>query len=135
MPIRNYLPDIDFLPVLELYKTVGWTTYTNDPEKLRSALSNSAFVLVFSVGSEVQGLVRCISDDHTICYIQDILVDPAHQRNGIGKELVEKVLEKYSHVRQIVLMTDNEEGQRNFYENLRFQEIKGELRGFARIQS
>ena len=134
VPIRNYLPEKDFQPVLELYEAVGWTTYTKNPEKLKYALYNSAFVLVFSEGNEVRGLVRCVSDDHTICYIQDILVNPAYQRHGIGHKLLTKVLENYAHVRQVVLMTDYEEGQRNFYESLGFREIKGDLRGFARIQ-
>ena len=135
MSIRDYLPESDFDCVYGLYEAVGWTAYTNDPVKLGNALEDSTLVLLFTEGDQVLGLIRCISDGHTICYIQDILVNPTNQRNGIGKALVENVLENFSHVRQIVLMTDNQDGQKNFYEAVGFQEIKGDLRGFVRIQS
>ena len=54
------------------------------------------------------GLARVISDDVSICYLQDILVDPNHQRAGVGKTLLEQVLKRYLHVRQKVLITDDE---------------------------
>ena len=61
-------------------------------------------------------MARTISDDATICYLQNILVDPAFQKSGAGRALLETVLARYRHVRQLVLITDNEPGQRAFYE-------------------
>jgi GNAT superfamily N-acetyltransferase len=68
------------------------------------------------------GLARAISDDATICYLQDILVRPTFQGTGIGRALVQHVSARYQHVRQTVLITDNEPGQRAFYEALGFTE-------------
>lgn len=61
------------------------------------------------------GLARAISDDATICYVQDILVNPSFQRYGAGRAILEAIQSRYSHVRQAVLITDNEPGQRAFY--------------------
>ncbi len=72
------------------------------------------------------GLARAVSDNATICYIQDILVDPAHQRSGLGRQMVETILGQYGDVRQKVLITDDEPGQRAFYESLGFS-LAGEM--------
>ncbi|HHW82693.1 MAG TPA: GNAT family N-acetyltransferase [Actinomycetales bacterium] len=110
--------------VLELYDSVGWSLYTRDPDGLERALANSGFVLEAWQGSELVGLVRCLSDGDTILYLQDILVRPTHHRRGIGKKLVSEAIEHYpDRIRQIVLITDDEPGQRAFYESLGFTEI------------
>ena len=49
-------------------------------------------------------------------YLQDILVRPEHQRTGVGRQLLAVCLERYSHVRQKVLLTDDE-AQERFYES------------------
>ena len=134
MEIRTYDPEIDFESTLLLYAAVGWTAYTSNPERLREALANSSLVLISTRADRVVGLVRCISDGQTICYIQDILVVPEHQRLGIGKSLMQRVLNHYVSCRQIVLMTDNEDAQRRFYEGAGFREMAGDLRGYVLLR-
>ena len=131
--IKPYIANRDFDQVLELYNAVNWLAYTNDPEKLKRALANSHLVLVGYSDQQLVGLVRCISDGEVICYIQDILVTPARQREGIGRSLVEELMSR-TKVRQTVLMTDNERRQKSFYESLGFRLIADDLNGFVRIQ-
>jgi ribosomal protein S18 acetylase RimI-like enzyme len=108
---------------LALYESVGWAAYSRDLGLLVRAIRNSSFVVTArSVGGELVGLARAVSDDATICYLQDILVDPAFQGTGVGRTLLEAVQARYGHVRQTVLLTDNEPGQRAFYEALGFTE-------------
>ena len=134
MEIGVYDPEIDFESTLSLYAAVGWTAYAGNPERLREALANSSLVLISTRADRVVGLVRCISDGQTICYIQDILVVPEHQRFGIGKSLMQRVLNHYVSCRQIVLMTDNEDAQRRFYKSAGFREIAGDLRGYVLLR-
>jgi GNAT superfamily N-acetyltransferase len=109
--------------LLSLYESVGWTAYTRDPELLTRAVRSSSFVVTARTEEGgLVGLARAISDDATICYLQDILVRPTFQGTGIGRALVEHVSARYQHVRQTVLVTDNEPGQRAFYEALGFTE-------------
>jgi ribosomal protein S18 acetylase RimI-like enzyme len=95
---------------------VGWSAYTEDPPKLAAALAGSTLLAVARDGNDLAGLARVISDGHSICYLQDVLVDPQYQRTGLGRSLVELVLAPYVHVRQKVLLTDTDPGQKAFYE-------------------
>ncbi len=115
-------PDLPLAAVVRLYDSVGWSAYTKDPETLAAALAGSALLAVARDGGDLVGLARVISDGHSICYLQDVLVDPRHQRTGLGRSLVEFVLEPYAHVRQKVLLTDTEPGQKAFYEALGYRQ-------------
>jgi len=101
--------------LIELYKNVGWTVYSDKPDKLFKAVKNSLFNIGAFDGEELIGLIRVVGDDASIIYIQDILVKEEYQRQGIGNYLLQSVLDKYKHIRQIVLMTDNTEKTKAFY--------------------
>ena len=85
-------------------------------------------------GRELVGLARAVGDDASIAYIQDILVRPDMQRRGIGARLASAALERFAHVPQIVLITDDEEKTASFYRSVGMTDL-GELgvRGFARF--
>lgn len=110
--------------VLELYKKLGWTKYVEDPDSLFKAILNSTYVVTVQENKTIIGLARCMSDDISINYLQDILVDPAYQKKGIGRKLLENCLERFKHVRSHVILTDDEERQRIFYESLGYKNTK-----------
>lgn len=123
--------------LLALYGSVGWSAYTGSPDLLRAGVAGASYVVTARRGGRLVGLARALSDGATICYLQDVLVDPAEQRRGIGRALVTAVLDRYRDVRQKVLLTDDEPGQRAFYESLGYAEIRdhGPLRCFVRFDS
>lgn len=133
--------ELDASAVLDLYRSVGWSAYTKDPDALIGALAGSSTVVVARDGAsgtdQLIGLARVISDGVSIAYLQDVLVRPDAQRGGLGRRLVEAALEPYSGVRQKVLLTDDEPAQRAFYESLGYSEIRdfgeGTLRAFVRF--
>ena len=102
--------------LIELYKNVGWAGYTDKPEKIEKAIKNSLFNIGAFHGHELIGLIRVVGDDASIIYVQDILIKEEYQGTGIGSHLLQSVLEKYQHIRQIVLLTDNIEKTKSFYE-------------------
>ncbi len=133
---RPLAPD-DRAQVIALYDAVGWGAYTADPGRLIRALAGSAVVATAWDGGELVGLARVLSDGETIAYLQDILVRPDHQRRGIGARLLQTVLEPVAQVRQTVLLTDDEPGQRAFYESMGFTEAHDHspgMRSFVRLQ-
>ncbi len=80
--------------ILELYKSVRWTAYTDNPEQLMTTIENSTYVVSISESDKILGLVRSISDDISIHYLQDILVHPDFQK----KVSVEHYLKVVSNV-------------------------------------
>lgn len=102
--------------ILSLYDSVGWSEYTKNIEKLIRALNNSLYTLTAWDKNKLVGLTRVVGDGETIIYIQDILVLREYQRQGIGSKLLKAVLDKYNKIRQKVLLTDDTEKTRLFYE-------------------
>jgi ribosomal protein S18 acetylase RimI-like enzyme len=129
--------DFDSAELVALYDSVGWTAYTASPEQLADAVAGSSFVVGARRDGRLVGLARAVSDGVSICYLQDVVVDPDCQRAGIGRALVVAALDYYAHVRQKVLLTDDEPGQRAFYESLGYSEVGSStlatLRAFARF--
>lgn len=73
--------------------------------------------------NQLLGIIRAVGDGHTIVFIQDILVFPEHQCKGIGSALLQAVLDRFSHVRQIELATDNTPKTIAFYKSIGFREM------------
>lgn len=110
---------IDTMPdskaLLELYNDVGWTAYTKNPDELCKAVSQSLKVWTVSDGDRLVALARVVGDGVSIIFIQDILVLTAYQGQGIGSHLLQRILNEYQSVRQILLLTGNEEKTVSFY--------------------
>jgi len=124
--------------IIALYDSVGWSAYTDQPDVLARAHDNSDFLAyAYDEDHQLIGLARAISDDATICYLQDILIHPRAQRTGAGRELFTAVQKRFEHLRQFVLITDDEPGQRAFYESMGLTEGSdfghGPVRVFARF--
>ncbi len=122
MEIREYT-EYREAEILRLYSAVGWTAYTDNPRALEQGFCHSLLTLAAYEGDELIGLIRAVGDGSTIVFIQDLLVDPAHQRQGIATALVRAVLARYPDVRQVELVTDNTPKTIAFYKSLGFTEF------------
>ena len=110
--------------IWQLYTQVGWTAYTENMTALERVYKNSLLVLAAYENEELLGIVRVVGDGATIILVQDILVYPQKQRQGIGTSLLKAVLERYADVRQIQLVTDNTPKTVAFYQSLGFVELE-----------
>ena len=106
--------------ILRLYAGAGWTAYTENRAALREGYAHSLLVLGAYENEELCGILRAVGDGFTIVFIQDILVAPEKQRQGIGTALVKALLARYPDVRQIELVTDDTPGTVAFYRSLGF---------------
>ena len=109
--------------IVSLYTDVGWKAYTDDLVALHSGYENSLLILAAYEGDELLGIIRVVGDGYTIVFVQDILVFRKHQREGIGRALLQEVLDRYKSVRQIELVTDNTEKTKAFYKSVGFAEL------------
>lgn len=121
MEIREYV-DFNTDEIKRLYSEVGWTAYTDNMPALEQGYKNSMLVLAAYEGDELLGIIRAVGDGFTIVFIQDILVFPEKQRQGVGTALLKAVLDRFPNVRQIELATDNTPKTVAFYKSLGFSE-------------
>ena len=122
MTIREY-DAYDEREILPLYASVGWTAYTDRPDVLQKGFENSLLCLAAYEDDRMIGLVRAVGDGQTVVLIQDILVHPAYQRQGVGSRLMDAMLKRVPHVRQIQLLTDDTPRTVSFYESLGFKSV------------
>lgn len=114
---------IDLDALFSLYTAVGWSAYTKDIQQLALGIQQSLEVITVWHEQQLIGLIRSVGEGETILYIQDLLVHPAYQNKGIGTQLIEKMVQAYPKVRQKVLLTENEQRTRRFYEKCQFQSV------------
>ena len=122
MEIKEY-KDYKEDEIRRLYTEVGWSAYTENMSVLEQGYKNSLLVLAAYENEKLLGIIRAVGDGFTIVFIQDILVFPDMQRQGIGTSLLKAVLAKYPDVRQIELITDNTPKTVAFYKSLGFYEF------------
>ncbi len=131
--IREY-EDYNEDEILNLYKSVGWVNYVNNPDMLKNAYTNSLKILAAYENDELLGIIRVVGDGYSIVYIQDIIVLPEYQRCGIGTALLNKILEIYQNVYQKTLLTDNTEKTIQFYKSIGFtMDMDMECRAFVKM--
>ncbi|AMH89383.1 GNAT family acetyltransferase [Streptococcus mitis] len=109
--------------VLHLYQAVGWTNYTHQSEMLEQALSHSLAIYVALDGDAVVGLIRLVGDGFSSVLLQDLIVLPIYQRQGIGSALMKEALEDYKDAYQVQLVTDQTEKNVGFYRSLGFEAL------------
>ncbi len=141
MPPRIEITVVETLSPHELqslYSSVGWAAYLHDITELADAIRNSTYVLAAYDGDELVGLARGLSDDVSVFYLQDILVRPEYQHQGIGSDLLARCLERFDHVRQKVLLTDDLPAQHRFYEAMGYSDTRRianlNLHAFVKIE-
>lgn len=71
--------------ILPLYTQVGWTAYTEDMAALEHGFQSSLLILAAYEKDTLLGLIRAVGDGATVILVQDILVYPEKQRQGIGQ--------------------------------------------------
>ena len=109
--------------VLHLYRAVGWTNYTNQPQMLEQALSHSLAIYLALDGDAVVGLIRLVGDGFSSVLVQDLIVLPNYQRQGIGRSLMKEALEDYKDAYQVQLVTDQTERTLRFYRSMGFEAL------------
>ena len=109
--------DIPLDTILKLYSANEWSS-ANKPNELRDALMNSHSLLTAWDNDRLVGLGNAISDGHLVVYYPHLLVDPEYHLQGIGSELMRRLMANYEGFHQHVLIADG--SAIDFYEKCGF---------------
>lgn len=110
--------------IMALYSSVGWSNYTNNSSMLRQAYKSSLYILAAYAGDKLVGILRAVGDGASVVFLQDLIVLPEYQRQGIGSQLMRSVMEKYTDVYQLQLLTEASEKNIAFYEYLGLKKVE-----------
>ncbi len=84
--------DLDVDQVIELYRasTLGERRPVDDRDRMGKMLLNANLVVTAWDGDLMVGIARSVTDFVYCTYLSDLAVRESHQRQGIGRELVER---------------------------------------------
>ena len=73
----------------DMRELVGWRRL--DPQQAQTGLDNSIFTTVAYDANEPVGMARIVGDGGYMYLIVDVMVHPDHQKQGIGRMLLERI--------------------------------------------
>ena len=82
---------IDPSLLADLRQAVGWNRMERD---LADPRLQNAFHLCCFDGNRVAGYAAVVSNGVTDAYIQDVMVHPAYQHQGIGQQMMQRILDR-----------------------------------------
>jgi ribosomal protein S18 acetylase RimI-like enzyme len=93
MPIvYSFEPELsaqEFRAVL-IASTLAERRPADDPERLLEMLRNADIIVTARDEGRLIGISRAVTDFAYCCYLSDLAVDVAYQRQGIGKRLIDE---------------------------------------------
>ncbi|WP_100330696.1 GNAT family N-acetyltransferase [Bacillus xiapuensis] len=102
----------------KLFLALDWES-GKFPDKLYEAMIRSHSVVTAWKGEQLVGLANALSDGALTVYFHYVLTDPAYQGRGIGRHMMELMLEKYKDYYTKVLISYPQAVR--FYKRLGFQ--------------
>ncbi len=91
--------------IIELYDDAGLPRPTNDKTRIEKMYDNSNLVVTAWNGKTLAGVSRSITDFCWCCYLADLAVRKDHQKEGIGKKLIQLTKEKVGERSMVLLLS------------------------------
>lgn len=84
--------------------TLGERRPIDNDECLRGMIANTDIMATAWDGDKLVGISRSLTDWHYSCYLADLAVDVAYQRDGIGKRLIDLTQRQLGPLCKIILL-------------------------------
>lgn len=91
MEFRPVAPD-DYENVRQFLSDMGWQHRVSNPEKFIEMLENTSRTVVAVDSSRIVGFARALCDEVSNGYISMVAVADNRRRQGIGRELVRRLI-------------------------------------------
>jgi ribosomal protein S18 acetylase RimI-like enzyme len=96
-------------------KTVDWSALSNlykiaplgdkSPDALKRVFNNSMFMYFIYDDEKLVGVGRALADGVDCSYICDVAIHPKYQAKGLGKEMIQRLIEDSKEHSKIILYT------------------------------
>jgi len=124
------IDDIDWAELSEMYRLAPLGN--KSPEWLRTAFSNSMFKCLARDAGRLVAAGRAVADGVDCSYLCDVAVHPAHQGTGLGKEVIQRLVDQSHGHRKILLYAVP--GKEAFYRRFGFRRMRTAMAIFEHPQ-
>ena len=76
----------------------------DDPKCIKAMLEHANLVCTAWDGEKLVGVARSVTDFEYCCYLSDLAVDAAYQKQGIGRELIRLTQSRLGSKAKIILL-------------------------------
>ena len=111
----------------KIYKDAGWwePTFEQDLSFLDRIVKNSAVFVGAFAKKKMIGMGRALSDSISDAYIQDVAVRKRYRGQGIGKKIIQRIIEELEKKGVDWIGLVAEPGTASFYNDLGFEVLSG----------
>ena len=128
MEITNYMTGEEYN---HLRETVDWRPISL--EQAKRGLQNTTFLVVVREEGKAIAMGRVLFDYGYTAYIGDVIVKPEYQGKGIGKTIVEKLINDVMSAAEsedrIMFILGAAKGKEGFYEKIGFEKRPNDFSG------
>lgn len=121
------LDDVDWHALSDLYRIAPLGE--KPPDDLRTVFGNSRYRCFVRDGGRLVGVGRALADGVDCSYLCDIAIHPGYQGAGLGKQIVNRLVELSRGHRKIILYANP--GKEGFYARLGFRRMNTAMAIFA----
>ncbi len=118
--IREGLEGLTPARIMTLFRRAPLVRPVSDPKQVQYMFEQSTYVFTAWQNGHLVGIARVLSDGVLQSYLCDLAVEPDVQRSGVGKALLNTILEKCAGT-ELVLRDSNMSS--SFYEYLGFKRV------------
>lgn len=97
--------EIDPAAVADLFRRSGIRRPVEDLDRIGRMIEHANLILCAWDGQQIVGIARALTDFSYCCYLSDLAVDRAYQKQGIGKGLVDRIKEIVGEEVMILLLS------------------------------
>ena len=101
---RRRIGEADFGDLLNR-STLAKRRPVDDPKCIKAMLKHANLLCTAWDGSRLVGVARSLTDFQYCCYLSDLAVDEAYQRQGVGRELIRLTQSRLGPKAKIILLS------------------------------
>lgn len=107
-----------------LYRLEGWWSQeSDDPDMVAQIVSGSHCFMIVTKDGETIGMGRALSDGVSDAYIQDVTVKKHYRGQGIGTQIIQKLVERLNADGLEWIGLIAEKNSHKFYKRLGFKKM------------
>ncbi len=99
--------DIDLDQLSVLFNAVGWERRTANRDRLAQLVRGSLWVVSALADGKLVGFARAVSDGATNAYVSTVAVLPGYQGQGIGREIMRRLIAGHDGIQFVLHANDN----------------------------